>query len=69
MIIHDTKGFLYVNYILANMIGYEVVEVIGKDSFALFTPESQQLIKKILCGVLKKLMKALYSRKMVLLFL
>ncbi|MCM0590303.2 MAG: PAS domain S-box protein [Gloeotrichia echinulata DVL01] len=51
IILHDQGVIVDVNHILATMTGYEVSELIGKNSFELVTVQSQDLIKKnILSG-------------------
>ncbi|MUH00455.1 PAS domain S-box protein [Scytonema sp. UIC 10036] len=50
-IIHDGGIIIHVNSVLVNLSGYEISELIGKSIFALFTPDSQELVKKnILSG-------------------
>ncbi|KAF3891083.1 PAS domain S-box protein [Tolypothrix bouteillei VB521301] len=51
IIIHRDGIIIDVNSVLVNLSGYEVSELIGKSAFALFTPDSQELVKKnILSG-------------------
>ncbi len=51
IIIHDRGIIVNANHILAKMTGYEVAELIGKNSLELITEESQDLmIKNILSG-------------------
>jgi PAS domain S-box-containing protein len=51
IIIHDRGIIVNSNHILAEMTGYEVTELIGKNSLELITLESQELmIKNILSG-------------------
>jgi PAS domain S-box-containing protein len=51
IIIHEQGIIVNANHILAEMTGYEVVELIGKNSLELITQESQDLmIKNILSG-------------------
>ena len=46
IMIHDRGTILDVNHALAEMTGYEVEELIGRNGFELATPESQELIRK-----------------------
>ncbi len=46
IIIHENGIIIDVNSVLVNMSGYEVSELIDKSAFALFTPDSQELVKK-----------------------
>ncbi|MEB3220025.1 MAG: PAS domain S-box protein [Nostocales cyanobacterium 94392] len=46
VMIHDRGTILDVNHALAEMTGYEVEELIGRNGFELATPESQELIRK-----------------------
>ncbi|MDZ8050759.1 MAG: PAS domain S-box protein [Aulosira sp. ZfuVER01] len=51
IIIHERGVIVNANHVLAKMTGYEVAELIGKDSLELLTAESQELmIKNILSG-------------------
>lgn len=51
IMLHNNGVILHVNHALANMIGYKIYELIGKDCFAFVTSESQELIRKnILCN-------------------
>ncbi|MEO0683715.1 MAG: PAS domain S-box protein, partial [Cyanobacteria bacterium J06649_11] len=48
---HDNGIILDVNHVLAQMTGYEIEELIGKNGFELVTSESQEIIRKnIFCG-------------------
>lgn len=48
ILVHDEGIILDVNHVLAEMTGYEVAELIGKNTLSLVIPESQLLKKNIL---------------------
>jgi PAS domain S-box-containing protein len=63
IIIHDAGIILNANHALAKMTGYEVEELIGKNSFELATPESQNLIRKNILSGYEKPYEAVVSKK------
>lgn len=55
ILVHDEGIILDVNHVLAEMTGYEVAELIGKNTLSLVIPESQLLKKNILYNYEKPL--------------
>jgi PAS domain S-box-containing protein len=63
IIVHDNGIILDTNHVVANMTGYEVAELIGKSSFELVTPESQELIRKYILSGYEKPYEVIVVKK------
>jgi PAS domain S-box-containing protein len=63
LMIHDGEVILTANQVIANIIGYELTDLIGKDRQQIFPPESQVLIRENISGKYEKLLQADVVRK------